>query len=49
VLARIATGVASVTSCHPELVPPLNVADARSVPLDVHRFPTWLPLSWLPL
>ncbi len=38
--AVIATGVAKLTCCQPEAVSPVNVADARSVPLLLQRLPT---------
>ena len=47
-MAVIATGEAKLTCCQPEAVSPLNVADASSVPLALHRLPMWVPCSWLP-
>ena len=43
-LGLIVTGFANVTVCQPEAVSLVNVADARSCPLAVHRLPTWVPV-----
>ena len=43
-LARIATGLEKLTSCQPELVSLLNVADASRVPVEDHRWPTFVPV-----
>ena len=40
----IATGVEKLTVCQPEAVSFVNVAEASSVPLAVHRLPMWVPV-----
>ena len=40
----MATGVAKVTCCQPELVSPVKVAVASSVPVLVHRLPMCVPV-----
>jgi hypothetical protein len=47
VLAAVGTDGVKVTSCHPEPLSPVKVAEASSVPVLVHRFPTCVPV--LPL
>ena len=49
VLAVIATGLAKVACCQPEAVSPVKVTLARSVPVLVQRFPTWVPVLAAPL
>jgi hypothetical protein len=43
------TGLAKVTCCQPEAVSPVKVAEASSVPVLVHRLPTWVPVLVLAL
>jgi hypothetical protein len=43
------TGLAKLTCCHPEAVSPANDADASFVPLEVQRFPMWVPVLPAPL
>ena len=49
VFAVIGTGVENVACCQPEAVSPVNVTDARSVPVAVHKCPVWVPVFELPL
>jgi hypothetical protein len=42
--AVIATGFAKVTSCQPEAVSLVKVAEASSCPLAVHRLPMCVPV-----
>ena len=48
-LAVIATGWPNVTCCQPLAVSLVNVAVASSVPVRVHRWPTWVPVFVVPL
>src|SRR5215468_5424457 len=45
----MATGVAKFTCCQPDAVSLMKVADARLVPVLVHRLPTWVPVLVLAL
>ena len=47
--AEIATGVENDTCCQPVAVSFVNVAEASSVPVLVHRWPTCVPVLPLPL
>ena len=47
--AVIATGLANATCCQPVAVSPVKVAVASSVPVPVHRCPTWVPVLPAPL
>jgi len=38
------TGVVKSSSCQPDAVSPVNVPVASSVPVAVHRLPTWVPV-----
>ncbi len=40
----IDTGLENVTYCQPEAVSLVNVADASSVPVELHRLPMWVPV-----
>ena len=42
--AAICTGLEKVTLCQPEAVSLLNVADASRVPLEFHRWATFVPV-----
>ena len=42
--AVTATGVENDTVCHPEAVSLVKVAWANSVPVELHRLPTWVPV-----
>ena len=44
VFALIAIGLARFICCQPDAVSPVNVTDARSVPVRVHKWPTWVPV-----
>ncbi len=44
VLASIATGAGSATSCQPDADSFVNVASARSVPVLAQRWPRWASL-----
>ena len=45
----MATGLDSVTVCHPVEVSLVKVADANNWPLAVHTCPTWVPVFPDPL
>ena len=45
----IETGDEKETSCQPVAVSLVNVALASSVPVRVHRCPTWVPVFVAPL
>src|SRR2546423_2370875 len=50
VFARTGIGLVRVRVCHPEAVSLVKVPLASSVPVEVHRWPTWVPpLVALPL
>jgi hypothetical protein len=49
VFAVTATGDENDTCCQPDADSPENVAVASSVPVDDHRFPTWVPELPTPL
>ncbi len=42
--ALIVTGWLKLTVCQPEADSLVNVADASSWPLALHRSPTWVPV-----
>ena len=42
--AVIATGEEKSSSCHPLAVSPLNVPDASSVPVELHKLPVCAPV-----
>ena len=42
--AVIATGEEKSSSCHPHAVSPLNVPDASSVPVELHKLPICAPV-----
>ncbi len=44
VFAAIATGFEKLTCCQPEALSPVKVADAKSVPLALHRLPMCVPV-----
>ena len=43
--AVIATGEEKSSSCHPDAVSLLNVPDASSVPVELHKLPICAPVS----
>ena len=43
--AVIATGEEKSSSCQPLAVSPLNVPDASSVPVELHKLPICAPVS----
>jgi hypothetical protein len=45
----MAIGVENEASCQPEAVSLVKVTLARSVPVFVQRFPTWVPVFVGPL
>ncbi len=47
--AATSTGVLKRTSCQPDAVSFVNVAVARSVPVALQRWPTWVPVFVAPL
>ena len=40
----IVTGLEKSTVCQPEALSLVNMAEASSVPLVLHRLPTWVPV-----
>ena len=48
-LAVIATGDEKFTCCQPEALSPVKVALASSAPVLLQRFPTCVPVLFIPL
>jgi hypothetical protein len=42
--AVIATGELKLTSCQPDALSLVKVAEASRVPVDDHRLPVWVPV-----
>ena len=49
VFAAIATGDEKLTCCQPVVDSPVKVAEASNVPVELQRFPTWVPVLPAPL